>query len=144
MHVRKFLPADLEQVFFLASDNLQERYSPNFIIDLFSYWPEGFLVLENNGRIESFIAGVPINRHHRRILMLVTHKDSRRKGYATILLREFIRLCALEGVRLITLEVRTSNVGAINLYRKMGFEVVKKIENYYRNGEPAYLMQLLL
>jgi len=144
VYIRKFRPADLEQIYYLTADNLRESYSPNFIIDLYSYWPDGFLVLEDNGRIKSFITGVPLNRYHRRILMLVTHKDSRRKGYATILLREFIRLCVLEGTRLITLEVRVGNTGAINLYRKMGFEVVKRVDHYYKNGESAYLMQLLL
>lgn len=40
----------------------------------------------------------------------------------------------------ITLEVRPSNVKAIALYEKYGFEQVTVRRQYYDNGEDAYLM----
>ena len=40
----------------------------------------------------------------------------------------------------ITLEVRTSNEAAINLYKKMGFEIVVTKPHYYSDGEDAYYM----
>jgi len=38
------------------------------------------------------------------------------------------------------LEVRGSNVPAVNLYKKMGFEVTRTIRGYYADGEDAYVM----
>ena len=40
----------------------------------------------------------------------------------------------------ITLEVRVSNVVAINLYKSVGFNIVATRKKYYENGEDAYLM----
>ena len=44
-----------------------------------------------------------------------------------------------ENINNITLEVRTTNCSAINLYKKYGFKIVSTRENYYGN-EDAYLM----
>ena len=44
-----------------------------------------------------------------------------------------------ESVNNITLEVRTSNISAIGLYKKYGFKVVSTRENYY-GSDDAYLM----
>ena len=44
-----------------------------------------------------------------------------------------------ENINNITLEVRTTNEGAINLYKKYNFKVVSTRKNYYGN-EDAYLM----
>lgn len=38
------------------------------------------------------------------------------------------------------LEVRVSNNAAIELYRKLGFEVTRTISRYYYDGSDAYVM----
>lgn len=38
-----------------------------------------------------------------------------------------------------SLEVKVSNIGAIKLYEKFGFEIKKRLSNYYEN-EDGYLM----
>jgi [ribosomal protein S18]-alanine N-acetyltransferase len=38
------------------------------------------------------------------------------------------------------LEVRVSNEGAIKLYQRLSYKITGKLEAYYRDGEPAYLM----
>ncbi|MFX1362225.1 MAG: ribosomal protein S18-alanine N-acetyltransferase, partial [Promethearchaeota archaeon] len=38
------------------------------------------------------------------------------------------------------LEVRVSNAPAINLYKKLGFEISRVISRYYYDGEDAYIM----
>ena len=44
----------------------------------------------------------------------------------------------------ITLEVRSSNKIAINLYESYGFKVITTRSNYYSNGENALLMYLMI
>lgn len=48
-----------------------------------------------------------------------------------------IRIAECENI---TLEVRVSNVVAINLYKSCGFNIVATRKKYYENGEDAYLM----
>jgi ribosomal-protein-alanine N-acetyltransferase len=38
------------------------------------------------------------------------------------------------------LEVRESNIAAINLYKKLAFKQAKTIKNYYADGENAIVM----
>ena len=61
--------------------------------------------------------------------------EHRKKGIASKLMDKMLE----EKVNNITLEVRTTNEGAINLYKKYNFKVVSTRKNYYGN-EDAYLM----
>jgi ribosomal-protein-alanine N-acetyltransferase len=56
----------------------------------------------------------------------------RRQGIATALLNAVLRLT---GARWATLEVRRSNVSAIRLYEKLGFQVKAVRPRYYREPE---------
>jgi ribosomal-protein-alanine N-acetyltransferase len=42
------------------------------------------------------------------------------------------------------LEVRESNLAAITLYKKLGFEIARTIRNYYADGEDAFVMAVKL
>ena len=59
----------------------------------------------------------------------------RKKGIASKLMDKMLD----EKVNNITLEVRTTNENAINLYKKYNFKIVSTRSNYYGN-EDAYLM----
>lgn len=60
---------------------------------------------------------------------IVVDSQYRCKGIATKLIENIINL----NPENITLEVREDNIPAINLYKKLGFEVVSKREKYYGN-----------
>jgi ribosomal-protein-alanine N-acetyltransferase len=144
MLLRLFQPADLPRVYELACSALSENYNPTLFIDLYSYWPEGFVVLENEGVILGFVFGILLSRSDARILMLAIDSRFRGKGLGTVLYREFQKECALKGIHTITLEVRKSNQAAIRFYERLGFQMVGKVENYYTNGEDAYRMTLYM
>ena len=44
-------------------------------------------------------------------------------------------------VEIIYLEVRVSNVAAVEMYKKLGFYVKKEFKEYYRDGESALVME---
>ena len=65
----------------------------------------------------------------------------RRMGIAENLIKNLIDVSASENADFITLEVRKSNIGAINLYTKMDFKTVGERKNFYENPrEDALLM----
>ncbi|MFP4546082.1 MAG: GNAT family N-acetyltransferase [Methanomassiliicoccales archaeon] len=143
--VRNFDPTrDLTEVYSLCLQTLQEGYSAQFLIDVHKLWEDGFLVLEDRGVIQGFLGGLFVSMMHARIFMLGVRPRGRRRGYATMLCREFLKRCVLIGIRLVTLEVRESNFAAIEFYKKLGFQVAMRVDNYYTDGEAAYKMQIML
>jgi ribosomal-protein-alanine N-acetyltransferase len=40
----------------------------------------------------------------------------------------------------VSLEVRVSNIAAQSLYRGLGYTMVQRLNNYYNNGEDAFMM----
>jgi ribosomal-protein-alanine N-acetyltransferase len=68
--------------------------------------------------------------------------DHRRRGYGNALLRDLLHLAGIEAISAITLEVRRSNVAAIRLYERHGFQRVGLRPRYYSdNGEDALVMR---
>ena len=70
------------------------------------------------------------------------HPDFRRRGYGKRIMRELMRAAYHAGeIVQMTLEVRVTNVPAIDLYASLGFEAAGRRKNYYEdNGEDAYIM----
>ena len=67
--------------------------------------------------------------------------DYRKSGIASSLLKGITEYAISKEISFITLEVRESNINAIKLYEKFGFEFVGKRKNYYPdNRETALLM----
>jgi ribosomal-protein-alanine N-acetyltransferase len=65
------------------------------------------------------------------ILNLATHPKHRNGGHATRLLRHVVSSARRRSARLLTLEVRRSNLVAQRLYERQGFRPVGLRKNYY-------------
>jgi len=66
----------------------------------------------------------------------------RGKGGGRFLLSDFLAGCGRQGINVITLDVRVSNLPARKLYEQGGFSVVGLRRNYYSdNGEDALTMR---
>lgn len=69
--------------------------------------------------------------------------EFRREGIGEALLRHLIDKAGADGCRLVTLEVRSGNGPAMELYKKLGFREVGRRKGYYaKGGEDAVLMDL--
>ncbi|UCH91923.1 MAG: ribosomal protein S18-alanine N-acetyltransferase [Nitrospirota bacterium] len=78
-----------------------------------------------------------------RFLNLAIHEEFRRRGLATQLIREAIRLGEDEGCCRGMLEVRESNYAAKKLYESFNFQAYATRKSYYTNPtEDAILMTL--
>lgn len=98
----------------------------------------GFAI-ENTG----FILGRVIDMEAE-ILMLVVEQDSTRQGVGLKLVTSFCDYAFKNHVERVFLEVSVANNPAINLYRKIGFEIVGRRKNYYpekrKPGNDAFVM----
>ncbi len=75
------------------------------------------------------------------ITNIAVHPDWRNQKVATYLLCQMIRFAHAEGINAMTLEVRTSNLAAQAVYRKLGFKNEGVRKHYYEDtGEDAIIM----
>jgi len=103
-----------------------------------------FMVAENEaGKVIAFIGlrlgqGLRINEAH--ITNIAVGSDYQRKGIASHMIRELVKIASQLGKEELTLEARRDNTLAQGLYRKQGFETKKILPAYYDDGGDAVLM----
>jgi len=133
---------------------LPENYTTFFFMDLYQRFPETFIVAEEDGEIVGYVmcrieTGVPsfkllgITRKGH-VISIAVLPEHQREGIGYELMREAMRSMVSCKAKECYLEVRGSNVPAVNLYKKMGFEVTRTIRGYYADGEDAYVMTRIL
>lgn len=83
------------------------------------------------------LAGFAVVRQDGYLSMLGVDPDHRREGVGTRLVG---RMAADHDQ--VTCHTRTTNESAVGFYTDLGFAVEKRVENYYRDGDDAYLMAL--
>jgi [ribosomal protein S18]-alanine N-acetyltransferase len=75
------------------------------------------------------------------ITLLGIHPDYQGQGLGQLLLRSMLDRARAMGMARATLEVRPSNLGAIHIYEKFGFEIVGRRKKYYQdNDEDGIIM----
>lgn len=104
------------------------------------------LVLDVAGSVQGYaIMSVAASEAH--ILNLCVHPEMRRRGFGRSLLNALLFRAQEASVKQVFLEVRPSNLIAIELYRSAGFEQIGIRPAYYqaRNGrENAVVLSLAL
>jgi len=148
--LRRFKPSDLDWVMNINRICLPENYTTFFFMELYQRFPETFIVAEEDGEVVGYIMcrietgtpsfkllGIARKGHVISIAVLPEHQ---REGIGYALMQEAMEAMMNYKARECYLEVRASNVAAVSLYRKMGFEVARTIGGYYADGEDAYVM----
>jgi ribosomal-protein-alanine N-acetyltransferase len=77
------------------------------------------------------------------LLNIATHPDHRRRGHARALMGHLVDFASRHRCRYVTLEVRRSNQGAIDLYRQFGFQAVGIRPKYYVEDQEDAVVMLL-
>lgn len=100
-----------------------------------------FLKAVRDNIILGFIVGRVEKLGKRRIGRIYTvnvRPELRGRGIGRLLMNVIENHFKRERCEEIILEVAVDNHPAINLYRSMGYEFIKKLENYYGAGRDAY------
>lgn len=97
-------------------------------------------VAEWEGKVIGYVCANYV-LHESHILNLAVDETFRRRGVGTILMNEAIRELKKRGCVFVYLEVRASNRGAQEFYKRFGFKVASRRKRYYANpDEDALLM----
>lgn len=152
--LRPFKPSDLDGVMQINRECLPENYSPNFFINLYKRFPGTFIVAEVNGKIVGYImcrieTGIPsfkllgiTKKGH--VISVAVLPHHHRNGIGYTLMLEAMQGLANYKAKECYLEVRESNMSAVSLYAKLGFETARTLRNYYADGEDAFVMAMQL
>lgn len=144
INIRKFKPSDMFSVIKLSSETLSEHYNPNLFNYLYETFPNGFWVCEINHKIIGFIVGVKLNNEIAKILMISVSNLYQNRSIGSKLLTTFLGEIILHNIKKVELEVKKTNLKAINFYKRFGFEIVEIIKEFYENKDDAIIMRLIL
>ncbi|MCS7108753.1 MAG: ribosomal protein S18-alanine N-acetyltransferase [Sulfolobales archaeon] len=148
--IREATENDIQKVIEVNLIALPEHYTQDFWLDHLRAWGKAFLVAEVDNKVVGYVmcrveSGIGFLRRGLiklgHVVSIAVLPEYRRKGIGRRIMEESIkRLKEYYNVSEIYLEVRVSNVPAINLYEKLGFRKVKTIKYYYLDGEDAFVM----
>jgi [ribosomal protein S18]-alanine N-acetyltransferase len=95
---------------------------------------------DEDGTIAGYVLTL-IRRREPKLYSLGIAPAFRHRGIASMLLERMFFELARRGFGHAVLEVRCDNAAAVSLYRCFGFETVKTLKSFYRDGGDAYLMR---
>lgn len=144
INIRKFKPSDMFSVIKLSSETLSEHYNPNLFNYLYETFPNGFWVCEINHKIIGYIVGVKLNNEIAKILMISVSNLYQNRSIGSKLLTTFLGEIILHNIKKVELEVKKTNLKAINFYKRFGFEIIEIIKEFYENKDDAIIMRLIL
>lgn len=148
--LRRFKPADLENVIRINRVCLPENYTTLFFMNIYKRFPEAFIVAEENNQIVGYImcrieTGIPTfkilgisKKGH--VISIAVLPNHHRKGIGYALIQKATQAMQNYGAKECYLEVRESNMPAVELYKKLGFDIARTARNYYADGEDAFVM----
>ncbi|KAK4996357.1 N-alpha-acetyltransferase 20 [Elasticomyces elasticus] len=167
--LRPMVPMDLLKFNECNLDHLTETYNIAFYLEYLTKWPQLCQVVEGReGRIQAYILGkvesspfpCPISSietpadiakltkrwpnylpWHAHITCLTVAPSARRLGHATRLSEVLEQVGDREGCWFVDLFVRVENTAAIELYKKMGYSVYRRIIGYYNDDSDAFDMR---
>ena len=138
--IRNMSQNDLDAVNAIEMQAFQDPWSKqDFINELESNPYSCIYVKEINGEVVAYV-DLWIAYENAEIANIAVKKEFLHQGIASELMQYCLQKIQQSKCENFTLEVRVSNMNAIKLYEKFGFQTVSKRKKYYADGEDAYLM----
>lgn len=151
--VRPCLSHDIPKVMEINEATLPENYPLFFYEQILERYPDSFLLAYHREHPQQILGYIMwriergsssfglqyVKKAH--LVSLAVLPKYRRIGIASLLLRQSMKVVKKYKISEYVLEVRVSNTAAIRLYEDVhGFEKIRIISHYYRDGEDAYYM----
>ena len=144
--IKKVSLRDLNKIYSLEKKIFKsDSFSQNLLQNLIQF-NSFFLKLVDPKKPDKLIGYVIIikdDEHQFNLINFAICKKYQGRGYGSLLLEKTLsKIKEHIEINKLILNVKTTNIRAINLYKKYGFQIIGKIENYYTRNESAYLMEL--
>jgi len=139
MKILDLLSEHLPEILEIERETFSDAWTDGMFKELLANpFTRGYIA-ENNGEMLGFIIFYNL-MPELQILNIAVRESARNQSLGSILLKSALEC---ENINWVTLEVRESNLPAINLYKKFGFKIDGVRKNYYNKPrEDAILMSL--
>lgn len=138
--IRSMTKDDVDSVYIVEENCFTDPWSKESIRKELKNDLARYLVAELDNKIVGYV-GVWFVVDEGHITNVAVHSDYRGKKIGDKLVKEMVKLCKESKLVAMTLEVRSSNTVAQNLYRKYGFKMGGIRKEYYSdNKEDAIIM----
>lgn len=138
MIIRDFRLSDIDDVLAIEYEAFSDPYPVDILLKLYESGA-GFAVAEVGKRVVGYII-FWIRGGIGHIIAIAVNSNYRNMHVGSLLLEKTINIILSNNINNIGLEVRKSNISAINFYLKHGFVKIREEENYYGDGETAIIM----
>lgn len=139
--IRSMAINDLEAICIIENESFSHPWTvDDFLSELNTNPYANYYILEENKQIIAYV-GLWVIFEKAQITTIAVQSSYRGLKYSKVLMKFVDDLCVRNNVDQISLEVRISNIKAINLYEGFGFKKSGIRKDYYQdNHEDAYLM----
>lgn len=142
MIIRNADPRDVAKLYALEKELFSQENFPLSRGSLAYHVRNNLLyVADIDGNIAGYVL-VLIKRTNAKLYSLGVAEAYRGKKVAERLMETAFKKLLSLGFKRAVLEVRIDNAAAIALYKRAGFNVIKILKAFYRDGCDAYLMEL--
>lgn len=136
--------SDISQIFELEKKYFSDPWSENSLKNSLNNENYCFICAKCCNQVVAY-ASLYIVKPEGYICNIVVDEKFRNLGVATEIINKIIENSQKANLDILTLEVRESNIKAVNLYKKCGFKYVGIRKNFYSNPtENAYIMNCYL
>ena len=148
--VRQANLGDINDIIKINRLCLPENYSFDFFYKILSEHGFACAVGEENGKVIGYLLSrierpfssfIGINPSKGHVISIAVLPEHRRKGYGIKIMKYGMQKLIEHKVDSIYLEVRVSNIAAVEMYKKLGYYIKKEYKHYYRDGESAFVME---
>ncbi len=137
MNIEELNLKDVKEIAAMESKYIYHPYSEAVLCEMLKNPNCLALKVMEDGVLAGYISGQFVIDEFN-INNVVIKEAYRRKGFATALMDEVIKICKKENIKKLYLEVATGNEAAQQLYAKFGFKFSYERKKYY--GEQSALV----
>jgi len=148
--VRQAELGDINDIIKINRLCLPENYSFDFFYRILTEFGFACVVGVEEGKIAGYLLSrverpfstfIGLNSAKGHVISIAVLPEYRRKGVGAKIMKYGMQKLIENSIGTIYLEVRVSNIAAIEMYKKLGFYVKREFKHYYRDGESAFVME---
>ena len=141
MILRAWREEDIDEIANMESRCFTDPWTKDMLSDVLKYPLYSSFLVEGDGKICGYACLIGIPYAEATVANIAVDAPFRGKGYAKILMDAMHARAKEIQAEECFLEVRVSNISAISLYKKYGYETYGVRAKYYPDGEDAYVMK---